>query len=74
MGWHNMFDSNYSEYNRRNMYPAELKEIAQKKLSGKEPITKEEICDFLIDLYLYEKSLRKSKGKKKARRCLVRGC
>ena len=72
MGWHNMFDANYSGYNRRNMYPAELKEIAQKKLSGQKPITKEEIHDFLIDLYLHEKSLRKGKGKKKARRCLVR--
>lgn len=74
MDWNSMFDSNYSEYSRRNMYPAELKEIAEKKLSGKKAITKEEIYDFLIDLYLYEKSIKKSKSKKKARRCLIRDC
>ena len=73
MGWQNMFDSE-NEYIRRNMYPAELREIAQAKLSGKGTITQEEIYDFLIDLYLYEQSLKKPKGKKKARRCLVRSC
>jgi len=72
MGWNKLFSSDYNEYQKRNTYPAELKEIAEKKLSGKEPITKEEIQDFLIDLYLYEKKLKKNKPKKKARRRLIR--
>ena len=52
----------------RKEYPAELAEIARMLLSGRKPITREEINNFLIDLYLYEKTLKKNKSNPKKRK------
>lgn len=52
-------------YPKRKKIPAELHEIADKKLSNRKPITQEEIYDFLIDLFLAEKKMKEKPNKLK---------
>ncbi|TDI97057.1 MAG: hypothetical protein E2O29_02125 [Deltaproteobacteria bacterium] len=57
----------YSDYfhpRERKKLPGELMEIADKIASKKPAITKEEIHDLLIDMYLAEKEIKKNKDKK----------
>lgn len=57
----------YSDYfhpQERKKLPDELTEIADRIMSKKPAITKEEIQDLLIDMYLAEKEIKKNKDKK----------
>ena len=54
---------NFHPQQKRKL-PDELLEIADRIMSKKPIITKEEIQDLLIDMYLAEKELKKNKDKK----------
>ena len=54
---------NFYSQERRKL-PDELLEIADRIMSKKPVITREEIQDLLIDMYLAEKEFKKNKDKK----------
>jgi len=48
-----------------NKYPRELSEIADEIMSGKPPITYDDILDFFLNLSKLEKRISRNKSKKK---------
>lgn len=67
-----MYRDYFNQQEKRKL-PDELMEIADRIASKKPVITKEEIQDLLIDMYLAEKEMKKNKDKKsKSRKYVVR--
>lgn len=58
-----MYDDYFHPQERKKL-PDELMEIADRIASEKPAITKEEIQDLLIDMYLAEKEMKRNKDKK----------